>query len=304
MRSRLGRRFEGAGGSLVGGGDQRADHLPGRGRVQPAHRIEQPLDHQTVRECDEDRRDRVAAWLLGADQCPEPGDDPGAELVDHLVNTVIEHRIANPHDTPTDLLDLLIASGEDEVPLTAREVRDEVSTLVLAGHETTANTLAWTFTLLSRFPAARERLHAEVDEVLAGREPQAADVDQLSWTNAVIQEAMRLYPPVWTIERDAVEADVTTGVDVPAGTTVVISRTCCTATRSSGRTRKDSTPVGSFRAARATGPSTLTCPSAVGGGSASVRASPSSRPRCYSPPWPAATGSISSPVPRCARVPA
>lgn len=159
---------------------------------------------------------RVAMSLI-------PGVAAAANSLDDLVNTVIEQRIAHPHDTPTDLLDLLIASGGGEAPLTAREIRDEVSTLVLAGHETTANTLAWTFTLLSRFPAVRERLHAEVDEVLAGRDPQAADVDNLGWTNAVIQEAMRLYPPAWTIERDAVEADVITGVDIPAGSTVVIS---------------------------------------------------------------------------------
>ncbi|MBO0849315.1 MAG: cytochrome P450 [Pseudonocardia sp.] len=153
-----------------------------------------------------------------------PGLGAAANTLDDLVGTVIEQRIAHPHDTPVDLLDLLIAStGGDESPLSAREIRDEVSTLVLAGHETTANTLAWTFTLLSRFPAARERLHAEVDEVLAGRDPHADDVDRLGWTNAVIRETMRLYPPVWTIERDAAEADVVTGVHIPAGSTVVIS---------------------------------------------------------------------------------
>jgi cytochrome P450 len=159
---------------------------------------------------------RAAASLI-------PGLAAAANSLDGLVGTVIEQRIAHPHDTPSDLLDLLIASGGDEAPLTTREIRDEVSTLVLAGHETTANTLAWTFTLLSRFPAVRERLYAEVDEVLAGRDPRATDVDKLSWTNAVIREAMRLYPPVWTIERDAAEDDVITGVEVPAGSTVVIS---------------------------------------------------------------------------------
>ncbi|WP_051579775.1 cytochrome P450 [Pseudonocardia acaciae] len=152
-----------------------------------------------------------------------PGLAAASDTLDDLVGTVVERRIANPHDTPSDLLDLLLASTGDGPPLTAREVRDEVSTLVLAGHETTASTLAWTFALLSRFPAARERLHAEVDEVLAGRDPRAGDVDRLGWTNAVISEAMRLYPPAWTIERDAVEADVITGVDIPAGSTVVVS---------------------------------------------------------------------------------
>lgn len=151
-----------------------------------------------------------------------PGIGAAAGTLDSLVNTVIERRLATPHDTPTDLLDLLIASTADE-PLTAKEIHDEVATLVLAGHETTANTLAWTFTLLSQFPAARERLHAEVDEVLAGRDPEAADIDELIWTNAVIREAMRLYPPAWTIERDAVTDDEINGVPIPAGSTVFVS---------------------------------------------------------------------------------
>lgn len=151
-----------------------------------------------------------------------PGVGAAAGALDDLVNAVIEQRLAAPHDTPSDLLDLLIASAGDE-PLTAKEIHDEVSTLVLAGHETTANTLAWTFTLLSQFPAARERLHAEVDEVLAGRDPEATDIDKLIWTNAVIKEAMRLYPPAWTIERDAVTDDEINGVPIPAGSTVVVS---------------------------------------------------------------------------------
>ncbi|MGH3626949.1 MAG: cytochrome P450, partial [Sciscionella sp.] len=103
------------------------------------------------------------------------------------------------------------------------EVRDEVMTLVLAGHETAAAALAWTLVLLARYPAARARLEAEVDEVLGGRRCEFADVERLEWTNAVISEAMRLYPPAWTIERDALADDTVAGVPVPAGTTVVIS---------------------------------------------------------------------------------
>ncbi|MDN5861004.1 MAG: cytochrome P450 [Pseudonocardia sp.] len=160
-------------------------------------------------------RRALAGWLI-------PGVGSAAGTLDQLVDSVIEQRLAHPHDTPTDLLDLLIADPGSE-PLTTQEVRDEVSTLVLAGHETTANALAWTFTLLSRYPAAREQLHKEVDEVLAGRAPDAADVDKLTWTNAVINEAMRLYPPAWTIERDAVEDDDVAGVPVPTGASVVIS---------------------------------------------------------------------------------
>lgn len=156
-----------------------------------------------------------------------PGIGAAARTLDDLVDSVIGRRIADPHETPTDLLDLLISTpgsptGDGE-PLTASEIRDEVATLVFAGHETTLNALIWTFTLLSRYPAAAERLHAEVDEVLAGRAPEAGDVDKLTWTGAVISEAMRLYPPAWTIERAAAVDDVIGDVHVPAGSTVVVS---------------------------------------------------------------------------------
>ncbi|TYK43830.1 cytochrome P450 [Actinomadura decatromicini] len=117
-----------------------------------------------------------------------------------------------------ELLNLIRESGEfDEA-----ELRDEVLTLLLAGHETTAASLAWTFVLLSRYPAARERLEAEVDEVLGGREPKAEDVDALPWTKAVLSEAMRLHPPAWTIERDSLDDDVVAGVEIPARSTVAV----------------------------------------------------------------------------------
>ncbi|WP_433229475.1 cytochrome P450 [Actinomadura formosensis] len=117
-----------------------------------------------------------------------------------------------------ELLNLLKERGEFD----AEELRDEVLTLLLAGHETTAASLAWTLVLLSRYPAARERLEEEVDDVLGGREPKAEDADRLPWTKAVLSEAMRLYPPAWTIERDAVNDDDVAGVRIPAGSTVAI----------------------------------------------------------------------------------
>ncbi len=117
-----------------------------------------------------------------------------------------------------ELLRLLEESGR----FNEAELRDEVLTLLLAGHETTAASLAWTFVLLSKYPAARDRLEDEVDEVLGGGEPKAEDVDRLPWTKAVLSEAMRLCPPAWTIERDALEDDVVDGVEVPAGSTVAV----------------------------------------------------------------------------------
>ncbi len=122
-----------------------------------------------------------------------------------------------------DLLDVLMAARlEDDSALTDTEISDELATFMLAGHETSAVTLAWAQALLSAFPQARARLEEEVDAVLAGREPEAADADRLPWTTAVVAETMRLYPPAWTIERDAVGDDQVAGVPVPAGSTVAI----------------------------------------------------------------------------------
>jgi cytochrome P450 len=176
-----------------------------------------------------------------------PSVGQASDTLESLVTRIIDDRIAAPHDDPSDLLDLLMAAGPaagpaagaaagpaagaaagpaagpDEQPLHRDEIHDEVMTLVLAGHETTANTLTWALTLLSRFPAARDRLAAEVAEVLGDRDPQAHDVDALPWTQAVVNETMRLYPPAWTVERDAVEDDNIAGVRVAAGDTVAIS---------------------------------------------------------------------------------
>jgi len=93
---------------------------------------------------------------------------------------------------------------------------------MLAGRETTANTLSWSLALLSAFPATRARLEEEVDSVLGGRPPSAADVAALPYTMAVVHEALRLYPPAWTVERSAIAGDVVEGSPVPARSQVTI----------------------------------------------------------------------------------
>jgi cytochrome P450 len=121
------------------------------------------------------------------------------------------------------LLDVLrAAGGPDGSPLTDAEIGDEVATFTLAGHETTANSLSWTLALLSAYPWARDQLEAELDSVLGDRDPEAGDADKLPWTRAVVSEAMRLYPPAWTIERNALADDEVGGTAVPAGSLVAV----------------------------------------------------------------------------------
>jgi cytochrome P450 len=100
---------------------------------------------------------------------------------------------------------------------------DEVMTLLLAGHETTANALTWAFVLLAAHPDVEERLCAELDAVLGGRAPALADLPRLPYTAAVMQEALRLYPPVWKAERQAIADDVVAGYRVPAGTLIGVT---------------------------------------------------------------------------------
>jgi cytochrome P450 len=133
--------------------------------------------------------------------------------LDRVVYRLIaEHRAAGDSG---DMLSMLLAARDDDgTAMPDRQVRDEVLTLMLAGHETTANALAWAWLLLDRHPEAADRLHAEVDALPAA--PGYDDLDRLPWTHAVVAETMRLYPPSWTIGRRLL-ADVTLeGWTVPA----------------------------------------------------------------------------------------
>jgi cytochrome P450 len=159
---------------------------------------------------------RLAAYVI-------PGAGQAASTLEALVARIIDSRLDAPHSGQSDLLDLLLGAAKDEQPFSRKEIRDEVMTLVLAGHETTAYTLTWALILLSRYPAVRDRLIAEVTELSCGRELTAEVADRLDWTRAVVSETMRLYPPVWTLARDAVVADNIAGVAVAPGDTVAIS---------------------------------------------------------------------------------
>jgi len=148
-----------------------------------------------------------------------------AEL-DRAVEKLIGERERAPDAHPVDLLARLVAAKDRETGarLTAREVRDEVVTIFVAGHETTAMALTWAWYLLAMHPQAQARLQAEIDAVVGGRPAVHADLAGLAYTRNVMDEAMRLYPPVPGLSgRQAIADDVVCGRRVAAGTTMIIS---------------------------------------------------------------------------------
>jgi cytochrome P450 len=126
---------------------------------------------------------------------------------------------------PEDLLSMLLQARDETTGegMSDKQLRDEVMTIFLAGHETTANALAWTWYLLSKYPAAYRELRRELDTVLGGRPPGLDDIPRLKYTTMVIEESMRLYPPVWIFTRAAREPDVIGGYPIPAGSYVFTS---------------------------------------------------------------------------------
>lgn len=148
----------------------------------------------------------------------------GAEKQLHRIvgELVGRRREENADPGERDLLDMLLVARDEDTgePMDQAQIRDELMTFMLAGHETTSNALAWTLMLLSQHPGARARLEEEVDGVLSGRAVTADDVNKLEWTSAVISESMRLYPPAWIIEREAAGDDELDGVPVRAGSVV------------------------------------------------------------------------------------
>ncbi len=146
--------------------------------------------------------------------------------LDRVIYRMIERR-RGTQGAGDDLLSLLMQAKDDEtnVQMTEKQLRDEILTLLIAGHETTANLLAWILWLVAQRPEADDRLHAEAKALLAGRAGfAAADCDRMSYAKMVILEGLRLYPPGWFIGR-AAQAEVRLGgYAVPKGTVVMMSQ--------------------------------------------------------------------------------
>ncbi len=145
--------------------------------------------------------------------------------LEEATGRVIAGRRAADAAADGDLLSILLAARDvegDGTGMTDEQVRDEALTLITAGHETTANGLTWTWHVLAQHPQVEERFHAELAEVLGGRSPGVEDATALEYTEAVLLESMRLYPPAWGIERRAVSDQEIGGFVIPAGAAVLM----------------------------------------------------------------------------------
>lgn len=161
---------------------------------------------------------RVPWWL------PTPGNlacRRAMKRVDALIYSLIRARRAALGGD--DLLSLLVQSRDGEEQLSDRQVRDEIVTMLLVGHETSALALTFACWLLGRHPQAWQRLQAEVAEALAGRAATADDLEHLSYAEGIFKETLRLYPPVWALGREAKQSQEVGGYPIAAGTQILLS---------------------------------------------------------------------------------
>jgi cytochrome P450 len=174
-----------------------------------------------------DQMPKLAGFAFLPDWVPVPGLGGFRRALadlDKIVYGIIQGRRADGTH-PGDLLDMLLdARDENSEGMSDLQLRDEVMTLLLAGHETTANTLAWTLYLLAQNPEQQSCLAAEVRDVLGGRAAEAAGLHRLPYTQMVLMEAQRLYPPAWAIGRKALRDFEVSGYRLRAGTNVVVSQ--------------------------------------------------------------------------------
>ncbi|MBS7454622.1 cytochrome P450 [Microvirga sp. 3-52] len=169
-------------------------------------------------------RFRRPFWV--PDALPLPGNlryRRGVQRMNQLVARIIADRQDRLEDRGDLLSQLMLARDEAGQPMSERQIRDEVITMLLAGHETTALTLSWAWYLLGLHPAVDVQLAVEVDRILGGRFPTVDDLPRLRYTEQVVSEVLRLYPPAYAIGRQALADCEIGGFHVPAGATVYVS---------------------------------------------------------------------------------
>jgi cytochrome P450 len=180
------------------------------------------LDRHTNR-LEEQGSAMVVRFLLG--NFPTPANlrfRKGIGRLDEIIYGFIEERRQNGKDTG-DLLSMLLGfRDEADRTMSDKQLRDEVLTLLLAGHETTALALSWTWYLLSQHPEVEAKLLEELQDVLGDRTPTIDDLPRLTYAEMVVKESMRLYPPAWGVSRETIEECEIGGYRVPAGTQLLI----------------------------------------------------------------------------------
>lgn len=182
---------------------------------------------QAVTDRDFNRFIQLPDWIPTADNRQR---QQARQVLNNTINQILAQRraTATADGRVTDNGDLLsmllLAQDENGQFMSDEEVRDQLVTLFVAGHETTSNALSWTWYLLSQHPEVEAKLHEEVDRVLTGRQPTLADLKQLPYTLMVLKEAMRLYPPAWALNGRMATQDTTIGEHhIPKGTVFFIS---------------------------------------------------------------------------------
>ena len=168
------------------------------------------------------RPDPLPSWLS---PWRRSADRALASLDDIIYGLIRERRASGIEPEPADLLHMLVTAIDTEGDggaLSDQEIRDQLVTMFVAGHETTSHALTWTWYLLSQNPGAERKLHAELDRVLGDRVPTYDDLEHLPYTRWCFEEAMRLYPPAFTLARRAEQDAMIGGYAVPKGSEVVI----------------------------------------------------------------------------------
>lgn len=146
------------------------------------------------------------------------------QRMDEVIYDIIQHRRKSTAANSDLLTVLLQLEDEDGAQMSDREIRDEVVTLMMAGHETTALALTWTWMLLAQHPEVEEKLHQEIQTVLQGRSPTAEDATHLKYANWIIKESMRLYPPAWGTSRQVIETVQLGDYTLEPGDTVFLNQ--------------------------------------------------------------------------------
>ncbi len=171
---------------------------------------------------------QVLNEALGQNSITDPAAYSKMPAAIRTIQTMVAQIIAQRRilkSNPNDFLSLLLSAQADDtaVSLTNRQLRDQIITLLLAGHETTAKAMSWTLYVISQHPDIEQRLLTEIETVLAGNAATVKDLDKLPTMWNTIQEALRLYPPVWILSRIAVADDEIDGFHIPAGSSILVS---------------------------------------------------------------------------------